>query len=912
MKRLHDLTPYNQVLPYASEIFGVYQPLIGWKSKRQVERMNRGFVNDLVKARNGLLKNFTADLDIAATEGGRLIEIRRVGIGALDAWADRSTSTFLGDEIARKLPDPDRLQPSSWDMIDEGWLSDVLKNEVGPKVLVWAHQQLGTRHDADTAAYASQQLGLESSMAGLLLHLKKTKQFDALRDLFFKQKADLPKLIDFGMKGNPLDVIDPTKEIDRAVLSPIGIVHLYRQYFFEFDTFLGTPVAHVWLSPGAMVELVEVSTRRTLVEKTLEQSTETTFKTERSITEEDEISDAVKQENRADTKFGMTTTVNQGWITGSATATGSLNLENTQQTARESTHRHMRQQTDKLSTEIRRNVKSTFRTVTETTDMSSKRYVLNNTTGKLINYELRRKMRQVGVQVQDIGTYLCWQTFVDDPGRSLGIAKLVHIAKDPELGSIPPPESIPRPGLTSSKVTIDIPFVPATEDTEPDDDMDEAYEDGVEINTDTNEGDPERVKWQFSGFHAACETAGYEYQDVEFDYGGQDVRIEPANVVASTPGEVWFDVHVRHINFRNNPNVRVIAKVNWTPGKALTDEVDKQNRAAVAKFNEQTRLAHEKAYVDAARERITKASRIDRRPFDELREEERIVVYRALINDMLTKGIPMPDDRTRHVVSELLNSIFDIDKMLYFVAPEWWRPRLHQSHQALGKPPAAAGKITGAVVSQLNKAHSEDTSIPATSVVSWGGVGANRADNYYITEDSAPAKLGSSLGWLLQLDGDNMRNAFLNAPWVKAVIPIRPGQERAAMNWLRSTHVEGVDGLDDAYVAAAGELAQIPHSGPAPTVLDAINYLCDKVAKKHHDSNTVGKFPPEELDDDNKVAATPVDKVFEHGFYPLQGGFKVQPDSAHFEVFDQWIEVLPTDQVVPVEVAYDPKTGRQL
>jgi hypothetical protein len=31
-----------------------------------------------------------------------------------------------------------------------------------------------------------------------------------------------------------------------------------------------------------------------------------------------------------------------------------------------------------------------------------------------------------------------------------------------------------------------------------------------------------------------------------------------------------------------------------------------------------------------------------------------------------------------------------------------------------------------------------------------------------------------------------------------------------------------------------------------------------------------------------------------------------------FEVFDQWVEILPTDHVVPVEVAYDPKTGRQV
>ena len=41
------------------------------------------------------------------------------------------------------------------------------------------------------------------------------------------------------------------------------------------------------------------------------------------------------------------------------------------------------------------------------------------------------------------------------------------------------------------------------------------------------------------------------------------------------------------------------------------------------------------------------------------------------------------------------------------------------------------------------------------------------------------------------------------------------------------------------------------------------------------------------------------------------GGFRanVGPD---YEIFDQWTEVLPTDQIVPVEVKYDPKTGRQL
>jgi hypothetical protein len=53
-----------------------------------------------------------------------------------------------------------------------------------------------------------------------------------------------------------------------------------------------------------------------------------------------------------------------------------------------------------------------------------------------------------------------------------------------------------------------------------------------------------------------------------------------------------------------------------------------------------------------------------------------------------------------------------------------------------------------------------------------------------------------------------------------------------------------------------------------------------------------------------------VDKVYEFCFYPLQGGFKANPEK-DFELIDQWTEIVPTDQIVPVPVEYDPKTGRQ-
>ena len=339
--------------------------------------------------------------------------------------------------------------------------------------------------------------------------------------------------------------------------------------------------------------------------------------------------------------------------------------------------------------------------------------------------------------------------------------------------------------------------------------------------------------------------------------------------------------------------------VAYTPSAATKQAIDVANAAnatAIAAATLDNERKTRETFVDAAKARIEAASSVGVRKYEDLRAEERIIVYRKLIGSLMSDALyKLPEsttnDHTRHVMSELMNSIFDIDKMLYFVAPEWWKPRIHQ-HQYLAQQSSEA--------------------IFTANVTNWAD-GQARPDNYYITEKSEYAKLGSSLGWLLQLDGDDLRNAFLNAPWVKAVIPVRPGKELEATNWLQQMHVEGTDGLDSLYEAPADELAKISASvghGPV-TIADALSYLCADVKSKYQQSLKVGRFPAEEINDDNRVSATPVDKVYEHGFYPLQGGFRAVT-SEPFEVFDQWIEVLPTDQVVPVEVSYDRRTGRQL
>src|SRR4029453_3568866 len=96
----------------------------------------------------------------------------------------------------------------------------------------------------------------------------------------------------------------------------------------------------------------------------------------------------------------------------------------------------------------------------------------------------------------------------------------------------------------------------------------------------------------------------------------------------------------------------------------------------------------------------------------ELREEERIVVYRELIGSLLDVGVNLENAKTRHIASELIASMFDVDKMLYFVAEDWWRPKLHQGHQTFGSLVIEGDEIKT----------STTTTITADTVVSWSGL----------------------------------------------------------------------------------------------------------------------------------------------------------------------------------------------
>ncbi|MFE9581549.1 hypothetical protein ACFYO1_34590 [Nocardia sp. NPDC006044] len=929
-----DFKQFEGTLPYAAQLYGVYQPLLGWKSKRLQRRFEPALSSvgegALVQTAIGIVPVITQEPPPHLTAQGGPVDLLanppKVSLGtaapATAANAPDSLDSVFASLMRDKLKPFKRGDVAQWRPLFAAEQLQKVLDEATTKVTtahltaVRALDRVAPADAESDNALLLNKLSRESVVAGSVHALNQTDQVKALGQLFFADPDQTVAAKDVSGLFDPLQTLDPTNGgISRVSLSPIGIVHLFRQYFFEFASFLGTPVQHVWLSPGGTVELVEVATRKTTVEKFTETALEQIQKTDTSTTTQDELSDAVREENQQNTKLGVGVTASaSGGVGAVFTAQGSTSLnfelDTSLKQAKEQTHKQTRQQTQATSSQIKSSFKSTLRVVTENTDTSSKRYVLQNTTNKLVNYELRRKMRQVGVQLQDLGTQLCWQTYVDDPGAELGIAKLVHIAEPPDLSRVQAPQLIPapQPEVLGTPVSLNVEWF---------------FEDrkyGFVGIGGTLQLVPPQTGYILdraevvvtSGEHWAWGYKNRDVQQIDDGAGGKEASVTSIDVgVTTAPGGLETDDH---------PKFTLQVTPIWRPSKKLVLDVTAKNNAKLAEVDaEKTRLAQE-AYITAAQDRVKAASNITPRAYTDLREEERIVVFRNLIRQLTKEvGLDAEQPQVRHVVAELIQAMFDTDSMLYFVAPEWWIPRARQlkifNWTISEKSPQDVG--LGTAFPDFDK----------KQTVSWGGANANRPDNYYITGDSTPARLGSSLGWVLQLDGDNSRNAFLNAPWVKAVVPVRPGRELDAVNWLQRNAVEGTDGLDDLYQAGTPAAAQLvlnalkeyPWPAGSPqrqrydritaaelTIRDAISYLAIKINAKYQLS--LQKVRDQE---DPTVSYLPTDKVYETGFDHLQGGFEAS-GSKPFAVFDQWIEVMPTEQIVAVEVKYDPKTGQQL
>jgi hypothetical protein len=134
---------------------------------------------------------------------------------------------------------------------------------------------------------------------------------------------------------------------------------------------------------------------------------------------------------------------------------------------------------------------------------------------------------------------------------------------------------------------------------------------------------------------------------------------------------------------------------------------------------------------------ITERSKIRTRPPADLRREERYEIMNRMVSYLFARGADRSDPSPLEI--EYFHRYMDINGMFIYTHPSWWKPRYAPVSTSLRRP------------------------------------------SYQITADSEPARMGSSLGWMIQLDGDTRRNEFLNSPWVRICVPIRAGREREAI-----------------------------------------------------------------------------------------------------------------------------------
>ncbi|MDX3383236.1 hypothetical protein PV682_17440 [Streptomyces niveiscabiei] len=763
---------------------------------------------------------------------------------------------------------------------------------------------------AGTVPYASELFGVYQPLPGWLGHASTARAAAALGVRLPQEAPDGPGRHTLGEGAlaplAPLAVWGNRPPTD-GILSPVGLVNLFREYFFEFDTFLGPPVGHLWLSPGGTVEVVETSTRRTLVERTAEQSETSTRKTEEALTEQTDLADAVKESNANETSLGVTSNASANYVgIVHADVSASYSTKNTTNTSSEVSHKHSRTQSSKASSEITRNFKTTFKTVTETTDTSSRRYVVQNTTDKLVNYELRRKMRKVGVQLQHIGTQLSWQVFVADPGRALGLGELVHVVPAPDLTALKQP--VKPPPLAQAHVTYSDNYPiqkTADSDNAPHQDADWVKQDGWDRLWRGEEDEYIVAHFEYSapppGPGWKLSTApGNEIRKVSATTSSGQVAkfLATYEVLDATSGR--FRANCTNVHFGGGPYIAFTLALVWEPPPPEQDPAQRQYLAELAVYEHEVAKVQRAAYAQAVHDRLDLIAKVRPRDSEDLRKEERHSVFADLIGQLdLFQG----QDEKRHLSAELIRGMFDVDQMLYFVEPDYWRPTPTTGtpdagwpgSDAVGRYPvpphdweATSGDpVAGATVTS-RFSHTGAVNPPRATTSTPADQLEHRVD-YLITENTPPAPTGSSLGWLIQADGDERRNEFLNASWVKAVLPVRPGHELDALGWLSSAHVEGDAALDKEYAWQTGD--------PADWQGKSIGWVLQALAAELQARNT---------DITRTLAA---ERVFETGFDPLDGGFR---PADPYQIFDQWTEVLPTDQVVAVEVTYDPRTGRQL
>ncbi len=577
----------------------------------------------------------------------------------------------------------------------------------------------------------------DARVAGFDLRSAQQKVFGTLMDAVrLRDSTQLASAVQTKLQEVGIYNFFPIFKIEEA-LSPIGIAHFYRQFYFNSEEGFGPIEQAFTVAPLETLEVVYETVHKQIHEEVLEIGLEQISETATEEKNTDEVSDKVSSMIQRDTQAAMSANASGSIGVWQAGASANASFKNASQRSREQTSRRLKEVTSRAAERITKTFKLTTRDVTDVTTTNLTRRIIRNEHPNPVSYGLRRVLRRVQVKVQDLGPRLVWQLYVCDPGKGLARSKFVHFRESGPI-AIPeiPPGLPPRPaggtdtGTTASRLSWD----------------------------------SSRKTWYVTlmvqpGADRKITSVSID-SITDLEGGGKDDPApSPRNDLQW--GSTWnatTGAYTTNIAILQGDSMSVSVNFTyaWEPTGAVMDQWEQQRKTLIATLTEEALTAK----FERERTLITERSKIRPRPAADLRKEERYEVMNRMVSHLFSSTgngqAPSP------LEIEFFHRYFDIDGMFTYTHPSWWKPRYTPVATGLARPA------------------------------------------YEITAESEPAPLGSSLGWMIQLDGDSRRNEFINSPWIRVCLPIYPGREREAINWL-AKHVEGEEGYD----ADSGLLADL-------------------------------------------------------------------------------------------------------
>lgn len=574
----------------------------------------------------------------------------------------------------------------------------------------------------------------------------------------------------------------------QEALSPIGIAHFYRQYFFNVNEGVGPIEEAFTVAPNETLEVVYESVRRQVQEEVQEFGSEVVSEVAEEQKDTDELTDKISSMIQRDASASVSANASGSigvWQVG-AESDGSFSTSTNR--GRETATRNLREMTRRASERITKSYKLATRTLEEFTTTNMSRRIISNPGDKPVSYGLRRVFQQAKIKIQDLGPRLVWQLYIRNPGKNLVYPSFVHFreAEDffpPDV----PPGMEPRPrGGTETGTTTESLWYGSLNMT-------------ATFTLKIAPG-PDRV---------VTALLIDEVKDVGGGGGKEDEepRVHSVSDVSVSDAEANVYEFEITVSRGDSDTIRINYVFTWKPARYVI-EAWETKRAQMAAELEETALQEQ---FEREKQLITERSKIRPRAANVLREEERYEIMNRMVNHLIARG-DGPSGPTPLEI-EYFHRFFDLQSLFVYVHPAWWRPSFSAAD---GKP-------------------------------------------YEITAESEPAPLGKSLGWIIQEDGDDRRNAFINSPWARVCIPIKPTRERDAIRWL-ARYIEGEIGYDE-------------NKDPLKSLLDEIESIHTKEAMPEN-------IGPNYVTVDSSVGA-PSDPAFPHKtLYPI---------------IDEFTTVIPTD-----------------